>query len=122
MTNLALSSLSHTWIIDIDGTIVRHNGYKEGEDQLLEGVKEFWSKIPVDDMIVLISAREHRFLASTSEFLNSNGIRFDYIIFGIPKGERILINDLKPSGLETAYAVNVLRDKGLKGLSLTCLK
>lgn len=29
---LTLSPLSHTWILDFDGTLVIHNGYKTGED------------------------------------------------------------------------------------------
>ena len=28
----------------------------------------------------------------------------------MPMGERILINDIKPSGLKTAYAINKERD------------
>lgn len=37
------SPLAKTWILDIDGTIVKHNGYKiDGYDTLLEGVKEFF--------------------------------------------------------------------------------
>lgn len=41
MTRLSLSSLPHTWLIDIDGTLLKHNGYKEGGDELLEGVLDF---------------------------------------------------------------------------------
>jgi len=36
------------------------------------------------------------------------------IIFGLPQGERILINDMKPSGLITAYAINKNRDEALE--------
>ena len=37
-----LSPLGKTWILDIDGTIVKHNGYKiDGHDTLLLGAKEF---------------------------------------------------------------------------------
>ena len=31
----------------------------------------------------------------------------------IPFGERILLNDMKDSGLKTAYAINLKRDEGL---------
>ena len=30
--NITLSPLGHTWLLDLDGTIVKHNGYKEGGD------------------------------------------------------------------------------------------
>ena len=40
--NLTLSSLPHTWILDLDGTLVEHNGYKiYGKDRLLPGVRDF---------------------------------------------------------------------------------
>ncbi len=42
--NLTLSSLPHTWILDVDGTICIHNGYKNGEDVLLDGVKDFLNR------------------------------------------------------------------------------
>jgi hypothetical protein len=119
MIKVCLSSLPHTWIIDIDGTILKHNGHKQGGDLLLDGVKEFWEKIPRDDFIILISARERFYVESTILFLRENCIRYDQIIFGVPIGERILVNDIKPSGLPTAHAVNVQRDKGLCFLSFS---
>ena len=39
-----------------------------------------------------------------------NGIRYDAIVCGVPYGERILVNDRKPSGLTTAIAMNTERD------------
>lgn len=37
---LTLSTLPKTWIFDLDGTLVKHNGYKiDGHDTLLERVK-----------------------------------------------------------------------------------
>ena len=35
--DLKISTLGHTWILDLDGTLVEHNGYKTGEDKLLKG-------------------------------------------------------------------------------------
>jgi hypothetical protein len=49
----------------------------------------------------------------TLAFLAMHGLRHDYVLFGLPTGERILINDEKPSGLMTAIALNVSRDEGL---------
>jgi len=120
MISLSLSSLPHTWIIDIDGTILSHNGHKGHGDQLLAGVKEFWQSIPEGDTIILMSAREEFYADLTLDFLRSNGLRYNQVIFGLPKGERILINDIKPSGLDTALAINVRRDEGLDELVLTC--
>jgi hypothetical protein len=119
MNHYSISTLPHTWIFDIDGTLLKHNGHKEGGDQLLSGVREFWAQIPDQDTIILMSAREEIYANKTVEFLRINGIRFNQVIFGVAKGERILINDIKPSGLTTAYAVNVERDRGLDGVSFS---
>lgn len=105
------SPLAKTWILDIDGTIVKHNGYKiDGYDTLLEGVKEFFSDLPEDDKVILLTARKGEYLDNLKEFLKCNNIRYDYLISDMPFGERILINDRKPSGLNTAYSVNKNRD------------
>lgn len=110
--NLTLSALAHTWILDLDGTIVEHNGYKlYGEDRFLNGAKEFLLSIPKDDMIVFLTSRETQYSEITERFLKKNGIRYDHIIYGAPYGERILMNDDKPSGLKMAYAVNKKRDE-----------
>ena len=111
--SLVLSSLPHTWIFDVDGTICVHNGYKNGGDQILPGVKEFFSNIPGDDMIILLTSRKPQEKANLEKFLQSNGLKYNHIIFDAPMGERILINDDKPSGLKCAYAINKTRDDSL---------
>jgi histidinol phosphatase-like enzyme len=111
MTTLTLSSLGHTWILDLDGTVVKHNGYKtDGRDTLLEGAEEFLRNIPGGDMIVFITSRTLEHKEMTENFLAEHDIHFDHIIYDAPFGERILINDRKPSGLDTALAVNVERN------------
>ncbi len=112
---IELSELKHTWILDIDGTLVKHNGYLlDGFDTLLEGVKEFFEKIPQGDKIVLLTARKEEYLEALKRFLADNGIRYDYLLNDMPMGERILVNDDKPSGLKCAYAVCKERDSALK--------
>lgn len=108
---LVLSTLGHTWLLDLDGTIVKHNGYKlDGKDSALEGALDFLHSIPEKDFIIFITSREEKFKNITENFLRENHIRYDKIIFGLPYGERILINDKKPSGLEMSVAVNTTRD------------
>lgn len=109
---IVLSTLPHTWIFDIDGTLVKHNGYLTAEgDTLLDGVTEFLATIPEKDMIILLTARPSEFRGITEKFLRENNIRYDHIIFDAPVGERIVINDNKPSGLIMAYAIERTRDK-----------
>ena len=111
MNKLILSTLAHTWILDLDGTIVKHNGYKlDGTDTLLEGAKEFLEDIPEKDMIVFLTSRTDEYKNKTINFLNENKIRYDHIIFNAPYGERILVNDDKPSGLHMSLGFNKKRD------------
>lgn len=111
MHNITLSPLGHTWILDLDGTIVKHNGYKEGGDVLLPGVKEFIENLPKKDMVIIVTARKEEYRAVTEDFLLKNGIRYDHIIYNAPYGERIVINDKKPFGLPVSVAVNTDRDE-----------
>ena len=111
---LELSPLNKTWILDVDGTLVKHNGYKvDGYDTLLEGVKEFFNELSNDDKVILLTAREGKYLEDLKSFLKEKNIRCDYILTDIPMGERILVNDRKPSGLKTAYAINKTRNEKL---------
>lgn len=107
---ITLSPLGHTWILDLDGTIVKHNGYKEGGDVLLPGAKQFVCGLPAGDMVIILTARKEEYRGITEKFLKENGIRYDHIIFDAPYGERVVINDKKPSGLPVSVAVNTDRD------------
>ena len=112
MNKLTLSTLGHTWILDIDGTIVKHNGYlMDGEDSFLPGAEAFLKNIPLQDMVILVTSRKEEYRKLTESFLLEHGIRYDHIIFGAPYGERILVNDDKPGGLKTGIAVNVPRNQ-----------
>ena len=108
-------NLSHTWLIDIDGTIVKHNYYlSNNKDLFLKGVRIFLKKIPKNDVIIFLTSRKKKFKKSTISFLLKNKVRFNSIIFDLPFGERILMNDIKPKNkLKTAISINLKRDSGL---------
>ena len=109
---LILSTLPKTWIFDLDGTLLKHNGYKiDGQDKILCGVKEYFDKISVEDRILILTSRTDECKPMTLKFLKEKGIRYDEILFNMPMGERIVVNDRKPSGLDMAVAVNVERDE-----------
>lgn len=112
---IEFSPLSKTWIFDVDGTIVKHNGYKiDGYDTLLDGTLELFATIPEQDKIILLTARKGECLQDLEKFLHNKGIRYDYLLTDMPMGERILVNDRKPSGLDMAYAFNKKRDGKLE--------
>ena len=119
MPAVELSPLPKTWLVDVDGTVFRHNGHLVGDDQLLPGAKEFLGGLPATDTVVLLTARAPSLETATVAALRRHGVRFDLVLFGLPTGERVLINDAKPSGLAMAHAVNVPRDEGLAHLCST---
>lgn len=109
--HLVLSSLSHTWFLDLDGTILFHNGYKDnGIDVFVPGAKEFLMSLPPDDRIIFVTSRLKKYKEITENFLHEHNIQFSDVIYEIPYGERIIINDNKPSGLKTAIACSVNRN------------
>ena len=109
---IRLSPLSKTWILDLDGTLVVHDGpFIMGKDEFLPGAKEFLDSIPKRDMIIFLTARSDYEKPHTMRFLKENHVRYDHIIFNAGEGERIMINDMKPDGLVTAYAINTKRDR-----------
>ncbi len=109
---LTLSTLPKTWIFDLDGTLLKHNGYKiDGKDTMLDGAKEYLGSIPEQDYILILTSRTNEYRDMTVSFLRDSGIRYNQILFNIPMGERIVVNDRKPSGIDMAFAVNSDRDK-----------
>jgi len=108
------SGLKKTWIFDLDGTLVKHNGYLIDGDVLLDGVKDFFDKnIDIEDYVLILTARKDLYREETEKFLLKNNIRYDKIIFNLPFGERLLFNDIKQSGLMTAFSYNLKRNGGL---------
>ena len=117
MKKIKLSkNMNHTWFIDLDGTILKHNGYINDEkDTLLKGVKKFFNQIPKKDSIIITTSRKSNHLKKTKLFLKKNKIKYNQIIHNLPSGERILMNDIKPKNkLKTSISINLKRDKGLQ--------
>ncbi len=79
----------------------------------LNGAEHFLKSIPLEDMVIFLTSRTEEFREMTEAFLRENGIRYDYFICGAPYGERVLVNDDKPSGLQMAHAIAIKRDKGM---------
>ena len=113
MAELVLSPLKKTWFIDLDGTVLIHNSdVAKNEDQVILTSLEFLKTIE-DDHIVFTTSRSQKHKKKTESFLRLNNIKFDFIIYDLPYGERILVNDNKSSGLTTAYAIALERNAGI---------
>lgn len=110
-----ISPLAKTWILDLDGTVVKHNEYKtDGKDSFLDGAEKFLKNISEKDMIIFVTSRTDAEKELTEKFLEEHNIRYKMVIYNAPYGERILINDAKPSSLKTALAYTTKRDEFCK--------
>ena len=116
MDDLVLSPLGKTWILDLDGVLFPHNGYLEGNECPLPGVMAFFRTLPERDFVIVVTARPEPYRARTLRAFDKFDLRVDLLVMGAPVGERVLVNDIKPSGLPTAYAINVHRNEGLAGV------
>lgn len=121
MNKKHLSNLRKTWIFDLDGTLVEHNGYKINKEIILSGVNEFFdSYIKDDDYVIITTGRTDEQAAPAIELLKLNKIKIDKIITNLPLGERLLFNDIKPdTNLKTAYSFNLDRNMGLEKIKFT---
>lgn len=54
----------------------------------------------------------------TVDQLESLGIFYDQLIMGIGGGSRVLINDRKPDGSDTAFSYNVDRNYGIGNINI----
>lgn len=113
-----------TIFCDIDGVLFFHSGditkqHLLTTDELyIDGVKEAiteWDRKGYK--IVLTTGRRESTREYTEKQLNDAGIFYDILIMGISGGVRVLINDFKQGCKdETAIAINLERNQGIKGL------
>lgn len=124
MTNKLKGYLTmKTIFIDIDGTILRHNGdlskqiltTPEVLPEVLEKFNE-WNRKGY--YIVLTTGRKECMREMTIKALLSSGVFYDQLVMGLPRGERVLINDSKPDMNNTASAFVVGRNNGLTEIEL----
>ena len=109
-----------TIFCDLDGTLVKHSNPIDIQDpyfelQVLPGVHEKLIEWDIKGYHVIITTgRKESARESTIKQLQRAGITYDQLIMGFGGGDRILINDRKPnSDRDTAYAINLERNKGL---------
>ena len=112
------SEIPNTIICDIDGCILKHKGnlinINLEDAELLPGVKEKfdeWDKKSYK--IIFLTGRKESMREVTEKQLKSFGLFWDVLVMGATRGERILINDLKPGNENnTATAINMIRNQG----------
>jgi hypothetical protein len=113
-----------TIFCDIDGTLILqespevsfNSNYKM---RLLEGTLNKlleWDKKGYN--IILTTGRKESLRKITEKQLADVGIFYDQLIMGISGGERHLINDKKPDGSTTAFAINLDRNTGILNVDI----
>ena len=110
-----------TIICDIDGTLFKHQGdickQHLGDPILLSGARDRIRKWDREGCyIILITGRRESVRLATERQLSEFGIVHDQLIMGSGGGTRVLINDKKPDGEDSAQAICVERNKGLGDL------
>ncbi len=113
-----------TIICDIDGTLVKHelpwkNTSASQKLELLPGTIEKFSEWDSKGYnIILMTGRKESLRVNTEKQLSDIGIFYDKLIMGVGGGPRIIINDNKPDGRETAFAYSLERNKGISNLDV----
>jgi len=112
-----------TIFCDIDGTLIKHlppdKIAQERNTRVLQGTIDKlieWDRKGYN--IILVTGRKESLREITIKQLQQYGIIYDKLIMGIGGGARILINDCKPDGTESAYAINLQRNIGIKDIDI----
>jgi len=114
-----------TLFVDIDGTLLHHYGIANEQTKfttkLLPGVKEKLIEWNMSGyLLILTTGRRESERSETILQLQEAGIQYDKLIMGIQRGDRVIINDIKPNSgnHHTAVAINVERNKGIENVEL----
>lgn len=116
---------SKTIFCDLDGTLVKHSNPIDVQNPNLElevlpgtheKLREWDSK---GYYIVITTGRKRSARESTKKQLSRAGICYDELIMGFGGSIRYIINDRKPnSEMDTAFAINIERNKGIENVKL----
>jgi len=116
--------MKKTLFIDIDGTLFKHKENLSNilleDSELLPGVIEKLNQWNADGhIIILTTGRTESMRKITEKQLQKNGIFYNQLIMGLTRGERIIINDIKPNNnMITASAIQINRNEGLININL----
>jgi len=118
------NEMKKTLFIDIDGSIIKHQGNLSkmitNEMEILPNTLEKlneWNE--AGHCIILTTGRKETLRKITEEGLLKNGIFYDQLIMGLTRGERVVINDIKPgNNMKVASAIQINRNDGLKNVNI----
>jgi len=116
----------YTIFLDMDGTLVAYDSSNVATQfdpntklTLLPGVREKLNEwIKEDYKIIITTGRKESNREVTEKQLRDLSIIYDQLVMGLGGGPRVVINDSKQGEADRAYAVNLVRNKGLGGVKL----
>ena len=109
-------TLRKTILIDIDGTIFKHNQnlskMATDKQELIKGTIEKFLEWRAKQYYIVITTARVEGLRK----LTDAGLFYDQMIMGLPNGCRVLINDDKPDGTITSVSYCIKRDAGISNI------
>ena len=123
-TKTSIDARPKTIFCDIDGVLFKHYGLdldaRSREDtEVLNGVKKTFRQWESNGYnIILVTGRRESEREVTKKQLEKARLKYDKLIMGIGGGVRVLINDKKPTGENTAISFNLNRNEGLSSINI----
>lgn len=108
-----------TYFVDIDGTLIKYRKFDQlgivDPEPIQSVVDKINSEYDLGSHIVITTARPVEFELLTKQELESIGVKYHQIIFGIGRGTRYIVNDRDPKApeIDRAVGININRNKGL---------
>ncbi len=113
-----------TVFCDIDGCIFKHRGDSVSilteQCELLPGVMEAFKQwYHHGHTVILTTGRPESLRTLTEKQMFRVGLPYHKLIMDLPRGQRVIINDVKPGRyIEAARGINLIRDKGMKNVDV----
>ena len=122
--NIDQATKNYTIFCDLDGTLweqgdpteIAKPGY---QPKIIHGtvdkIREWDSK---GYKIILTTGRKESLRDVTVKQLSFAGIVYDQLVMGIGGGSRVLINDLRANGDQSAFVFQPKRNEGINGINI----
>lgn len=113
-----------TVFCDLDGCVFKHHGdiaeILTNPCELLHGAREAFKQWGHKGYtVILTTGRPESMRSLTEQQVRDAGLYYHHLIMGLPRGQRVVINDVKPGRkTETAACVNIARNKGMENVDI----
>ena len=113
-----------TVFCDLDGCVFKHHGditaILSNTYELLPGVQSTFMKWGKQGYtVVLTTGRPESLRDLTNQQIFDAGLFYHHLIMDLPRGQRVVINDVKPGRKgETAACINLGRNRGMENVNI----